>query len=261
MRPSASWIAAMIFGKNVDRIARGAAELARMQVPVGAAHDHLLIHHAAQGRRDGGRVLVPHAGVADERHVGLQLVLVGLDEFRQEFRTVLLGALDQERDVDRQRSGHRFPGPAGLHEGQHLALVVGGPPRADHLPAIGQGRHLGLEGRRLPQIERIDRLHVVMAVEQHMGLGLALRVPDHRRMPAGFAQGRVDAEALELIHQPLPGLAAIVLVGGIGGDRRDLEPAEKAFERGVEIGIDSGEDLVELGHGEKLCLMKSEADR
>ena len=98
---------------------------AGMQVAIGAAHDHFLIDHAAQGRGDGGRVLVPHAGVADEGHVGLQLVLVGLDEFGQELRAVLLRALDQEGDVDRQRARHGLPGAAGLDEGHHLALVVG----------------------------------------------------------------------------------------------------------------------------------------
>jgi hypothetical protein len=46
-----------------------------------------------------------------------------------------------------------------VHE--HLPLVVGRPARVDL--AVADGR---LEGRRLPQLERIDRLHVVVAVEE-----------------------------------------------------------------------------------------------
>ena len=46
-----------------------------------------------------------------------------------------------------------------VHE--DLALVVGRPARVDLAVA-----DRGLERRRLPQVERIDRLHVVVAVEE-----------------------------------------------------------------------------------------------
>ncbi len=40
-------------------------------------------------------------------------------------------------------------------------------PRATmHLAPIRQRRDARLERRRLPQVERIDRLHVIMAIEQ-----------------------------------------------------------------------------------------------
>ena len=48
-------------------------------------------------------------------------------------------------------------------------------PRAgDHVCAVGLRRHeRGSNGSVVPQLQRIDRLHVVMAVEQHMRAGLA----------------------------------------------------------------------------------------
>ncbi len=130
MRPSSSCRSAMIRDSTRIGFCAAAAEQAGMQVAVGAAHDDLLVDEAAQRRRDERRVLIPHAGVADEDDVRLELVLVGLDPFRQKLRAVLLRALDEERDVDRQRAGHRLPGPAGFEEGHHLALVVAGAARS-----------------------------------------------------------------------------------------------------------------------------------
>jgi hypothetical protein len=80
-------------------------------------------------------------------------------------------------------------------------------------------------------------------------LRIALGVTDHGRMPARLAQGSLDADVLQLVDQPLACGAAMVLVGGIGGDGRNLEPLEQAFQGRVEVGIDFGENLVELGHG------------
>ena len=180
--------------EDADRVLRAAAEQAGMQVPVGAAHDDLLIDHAAQRRRDHGRVLVPHAGVADQHDVGLQFGLVGLHEFRQVLGAVLLRALDQEGDADRQRAGDGLPGPAGLEEGHHLAFVVAGAARDDDLAAVRQRGEPRLEGRRLPQVERIDRLDVVMAVEQHMRLARLGAWPEHDGVPGGRPQPRVETE-------------------------------------------------------------------
>ena len=57
-----------------------------------------------------------------------------------------------------------------------------------------------LEGRRRPQFERIGRLHVVMAVEQHMRRVARLRLGASRRPSAGpvvGALGRFEAEAAQ----------------------------------------------------------------
>ena len=67
-----------------------------------------------------------------------------------------------------------FQAPAGLDEGHQLALVVLGAARDDDLAPVGMVGDHRLERRTIPEIERIDRLHIVMAVEQHMRTRLAV---------------------------------------------------------------------------------------
>ena len=65
-----------------------------------------------------------------------------------------------------KRAGDRLPGAAGLDEDHDLALVVRGAARPDGLGAVGAGLDEGRERVVVPQLERIDRLDVVVAVEQ-----------------------------------------------------------------------------------------------
>ena len=92
---------------------------------------------------------------------------------------------------ERQLAGHRLEGAAGLDEGHHLAFVVAGAARDDDLAAVGQRRDARRERRRVPQIERIDRLHVVVAVEQH---ARALAVAARRR-PCRRRSGDLRSDA------------------------------------------------------------------
>ncbi len=71
----------------------------------------------------------------------------------------------------------------------------------------------GLERRRPPQIERIDRLHVVMAIEQHprrfaiggaSGLSVAA-LTHHDRMAIGWTHAGVKAEAAQVGRDVLGG--------------------------------------------------------
>ena len=155
-------------GQHPDRILRAAAEDAGMQIAAGGLDLDLVIDEPAQLRGDRRRVRVPHAGVADQREIGLEVRLVRFEERHEILRTDLLLALDDDGDVDRQRSRDLLPGAARLDEGHQLALVVLGAARDDDLSPVGVIGHDGLEWRTVPEIERIDRLHVVMAVEQHM---------------------------------------------------------------------------------------------
>ena len=70
-------------------------------------------------------------------------------------------ALDEELDVERQAAGLLQVRLDRLDVHEHLALVVGGAARVDLAVA-----HRRLERRAGPQIDRIDRLHVVVAVEE-----------------------------------------------------------------------------------------------
>jgi hypothetical protein len=66
-----------------------------------------------------------------------------------------------------RKEGSRCRTPlAGLDEGHHLALVVRGAAGDDDFPGTGVLGKTRREGRRGPLLQRIRRLHVVVAVKQ-----------------------------------------------------------------------------------------------
>ena len=87
-----------------------------------------------------------------------------------------------------QSAGHALPGPDGFQEGHELAFVVLRAASDDHLAVGLVGGDAWLERRRFPLLERVRRLHVVVAVEQHVRAavhGRLLIVRNHHRMPGG----------------------------------------------------------------------------
>ena len=133
-------------------------------------------------------------------------VLVGGDEVVEVRAADFLLALEHHLDVDRQRARLRQRRLDGLEVHEDLALVVGRPARVDRALADG-----GLEGRRLPQVQRIDRLHVVVPVEQHRRrAGRAEPLAVHDRMSGRLVERDVvQADALQFVDAPL-GAAAHV---------------------------------------------------
>src|SRR5581483_4457392 len=100
------------------------------------------------------------------------------DEIEQGRGAALLLACDHGGDGGRQLSGHRLERPAGLDEARSLALIVTGAAGDDDLAPTGKRFDARLERRRLPEVERIDRLHVVVAVEQHARPGTVAALAD-----------------------------------------------------------------------------------
>src|SRR4051794_19132079 len=217
-----------------------------MQVAIGGGDLELLIEQTAQRGRDRGRVAVPHAGVADQHVVSLKLVLVGFDEGHEVLRADFFLAFDQESDVDRQRPRHPLPGAAGFDEGHDLALVVLGAARHDDLATIGMVGHNRLEWRTVPELERIDGLHIIVAVEQHMRTAARDALADDRGMAGGWPHFSGNAEARDVPGKMLGRRLAIGREGRIGGDRLDPQQREQALQAVVELLIDVGE------HGLKL---------
>ncbi len=243
-------------GQHADRVARAAAEHTGMQVAVGGLDGDLVIHQAAQRCRDGGRVGVPHAGVADHREVGLQFVLDRLHEWHEILRADFLLAFDQDRDIDRQRSRDLLPGAAGLDKSHQLSLVVLGAARHDDFSAVGVIGDDGLERRTVPQIERIDRLHIVMTVEQDVrpaigaAIGLVIVLGDDRRMSRRRPHLGLEAERRDILGQMIGRRLAIGGEGRVGRDRLDPQQRKQPLEAVVEIGVDMIEDRLDLciGH-------------
>ena len=152
--------------EHADRVDRRAAEHAGVKVAAGAVNHHLFQHEAAQHRGDGRGLGVPHQRVADERHVGAQLLLVLVEEGRQRRRPRLL--LASSRTVTWQGKP-----PVSRKARQASTKVISWPlSSAVPRPAIclPPGASTSLGSKALVIVHRSSGsagLHVVMAVEQH----------------------------------------------------------------------------------------------
>ena len=65
-------------------------------------------------------------------------------------------------------------------------------------------------------------------------------------MTRGLAQRRVEPESRQFVTQPLGGKAAIGGMDGIGRDRRDREQRAQPFQRGGQVAVQSGQDIIKL---------------
>src|SRR2546425_476143 len=113
----------------------------------------------------------------------------------------LLLALDEKRQITRQTGAGFEPGLDGVQVGQVLAFVVASPSREERAPF-----NPGLEWRRVPQLERLGRLHVVMAIDQKMrtsGRSLLKRPRQDDRVPLSGAEARVQSDTFAMTLDPL----------------------------------------------------------
>ena len=195
---------------------------------------------AVRDRRHAGR---EERGVAHEHDVGGQQVFVLLDERREVDAPALLLALDHHLEVDRQRSPALEVRFDRLDVHERLPLVVGRAARDD--VAVFDD---GLERRALPQVERVGRLHVVVAVdEDRRGVvgDVVLGVDDGVAARLHHVH-LLHADAAEVGGEPLGGAARVVVVVGVGGDRGDAEPVGELVDERVGVGLGV---LDGVGHG------------
>lgn len=86
---------------------------------------------------------------------------------------------------------------------------------------------LRFERRRGPQVQRIDRLDIVVAVDDHrLAAGLVLVLRGDNRMAVGRVELRGEAHAGEFRHQPLGAgfdIAGMPRVGGNAGETQEGE--------------------------------------
>ena len=147
-----------------------------MQVRLAAAQVDLEVGEAAQAVADRRDAAIEHRRVGDHHDVGLEQVLVALDEVVEVGAADFLFALDQELHVHRQVAVLLQVRFDRLEVHEHLALVVGRAARVDL--AVADRR---LERRRGPQVHRVHRLHVVVAVEQDRRRARRRRATRRRR--------------------------------------------------------------------------------
>jgi hypothetical protein len=146
-----------------------------------------------------------------------------------------LFAFDEELDIERQLPLLFQVRLDGLDVHEHLALVVGRSARVDL--AVANGR---LERRRRPLVERIHRLHVIVAVEQDRrctGRAQPVAVDD------GVA-GRVDqadvlhADALQFLRRPLGTAAHVAGVLRQRADAGDREVLLQLVDVAIAVHVD-----------------------
>ncbi len=149
-------------GEDGGGVGDGAAVHARVQVAAGAVQLNIEIEQAAQGIGDGDGVRIPHGGVADDDHLRIEAIAIAFDRAGQVVAAALFLAFQQDGDGAGQFFARFLVGPQRFEEAHDLALVVGCATGIKLAVAHG-----GLEGRGGPLVQRVGRLHVVMAVKQH----------------------------------------------------------------------------------------------
>jgi len=125
-----------------------------------------------------------------------------------------------------------------------LALVVGGAAPGDHLRAVGARDQCRLERRSFPKIERIDRLHIIVPVEQNLrrlALNGTCPVRDHHRMARRRADRSLEPDRRQVGRRPVGCARHLFCISRISRDRRDAHKVEQASKALVEVGIDTGE--------------------
>ncbi len=210
-----------------------------MQIARGATHVDLVVREAAQPVADRWHAPVEHRRIGNDHHVGRQLLFVTADVVVEVGAADLLLALEHDLDVDRQAARLLQVRFDGLEVHEDLALVVRGAARVDLAVADG-----GLEGRRFPQLERIDGLNVVVSVEEHRrraGRAEPLAVDDGI---AGrlFEPRRRQTDATELVARPLGAAANVGSVLRQGADAGDGQVFLQLVEIAVAVRVDEIDD-------------------
>ena len=126
---------------------------------------------------------------------------------------------------------------------QHLPLVVGGAPAEQQAVALG-----GLERRAVPFLKRLDRLDVVMAVDQDGGGGRVRGRPfgEDRGQPAGRCfphLGDAEAGGAEMSCQPFGAAAHVAVPVRVGGDRGYRQPLLQVVDELARVRLDIATDI------------------
>jgi hypothetical protein len=156
-------------------------------------------------------------------------------------------ALDEELDVERQAAILLQVRLDRLDVHEHLPLVVGGAARVDLTVAHGC-----LEGWGGPQVDRVDRLHVVVPVEQDRRLAWRVEpVAVDNRVPGCLDEPDIlHAHLAQRIGSPLGGPSNIVAVSRERADARDGEVLLEFIDISVAVDVDVIDDLI---HGSMIC--------
>ncbi len=175
--------------QGLDRVGRNTAIGSRVEVPPQGAHRYLGVAHAAQRRVHRGISAGVVGHVTHQDDIGLGPLGFPLEHIVDDVAPTLLLALEDEMDVEGRLAGGIAERLIRPEKTEDLAFVVCR--TAGVQLAVPNRRR---EGRCDPFVERIDRLNVVVAVDQQRrGPGDRRAFgPDHR-LPVSLDEGRYRA--------------------------------------------------------------------
>ena len=175
-----------------------AAVDARMQVGLRARELHLHRENAAQAVGERRNAARHHPGIRNGDQIAGEFLLVFLQKTAQTLAAAFLLAFHHKHHVQGEIVGllQRFLNAEDVR--QDLPLVIRSATGVD-LPIL-QRR---FKRRRRPLLQRVRRLHIVMAVnKQRASARFALATRHHDRVPVGGIDLRLQPHALEFLFEP-----------------------------------------------------------
>src|SRR5262245_41947080 len=182
------------FSQEPEWILGGAAKNAGMKITISADNLDVFVNEASQRGGHGRRLLIPHGRIANKRQVHFELSRIVANKPEQILGAAFLFALYHHGDRQWQLASNDFECAAGLNERHRLAFVVACATRDYDLAPIRQRFNARLERRRLPKIQRIDRLDVVVPVKQHSRACSAVRLANHDWVAGRRTHGRLKSD-------------------------------------------------------------------
>ncbi len=211
-----------------------AAVDARVQVVVRALDGNLGIDQAAQAGADGRQLGREHLGIADDGCVGFQARGLAGDVAFDVVAAHFFLALDEEPHVARQLAVRLQQALDRLDEDVRLPLVIRGAAGIDVVVA-----DLGYERRRLPFLQRVGRLHVVVPVEQQRGFPVSAEpFAVDQRVALAFDQlGFLEPGVRKLATRKLGRAPDVVLVLGERAYAWNAQPRLQLLQKSLSVGF------------------------
>ena len=228
-------------GERHRGIHHAAAVHAGVQIARRTLHVDLEVREPAQRRENRRQPRREHRRVGDDHRVAGQHLLVGLDELGKVLAADFLLALGEDDHVHRQRAARREVRLERFDVEIELAFVVDRTAREDLAVA-----HRRLEGRAVPQLERLGGLHVVVAVDEHRlraRLGLA-PFTDDDRVALRRMDRRVHTDLVQRLGDPAGGARRVGVVLRARADAGNAEEVEQLVA-GARLVL--GEKALEIG--------------
>src|SRR5579883_479506 len=141
-----------------------------MQVTLRATHFKFGVKDAAQTIGNGWKSRLRHVGIANQRYIGSQAFRVRVDISFDRFTSRLLFTFNQHFHVHWQLSISLKQALQSLDERKHLSFVIRCATRVE-IVALDAW----LKRWSVPEFQRINRLHIIMPIQQDSGLTRGLQ--------------------------------------------------------------------------------------